>query len=95
LSAPQKAVESGSKSTRKSATGHHLLWAVADFNNRRALAAVDVREPPAGSGQRAGGVHIRSGFAYPASALKVFFLGLVWGEKTGIVQDKRVTNRGG
>jgi len=71
LSAPQKAVEPGSKSPAKPATGHHLLWAGGGFNNRRALAAVDVREPPAGSGATRGDVHIRSGFAYPASSVKV------------------------
>ncbi|HDL6631790.1 TPA: hypothetical protein PXJ35_004442 [Yersinia enterocolitica] len=71
MSAPQKAVEPSSKSPAKPATGHHLLWASGGLNNRRALAAVDVREPPAGTGEKRGDVHIRSGFAYPASSLKV------------------------
>ena len=47
------------------------------MNNRRALAAVDVRKPPAGSGATRGDVHIRSGFAYPASSVKVGIFALL------------------
>lgn len=65
----------------KPATGHHLLWTDGGLNNRRALAAVDVREPPAGSGAKLGDVHIRSRFAYPASSVKVGVLRVLVGEK--------------